>query len=77
MGTDSQSSRDASTTASHAQEGVLVAAGCYAESLYKTILPAWRFKIRRALVKCLQAEVPHLAAVQVKSIRFPLVYLIP
>lgn len=43
-----------------------VAAGRYAESLYKAVLPAWRFIIRRFLLQALEFEVPYLAKLQVK-----------
>lgn len=44
----------------------VIAAGCYADSLYHAVLPSWRWRARRTLVSLLEAEIPYLTSFQVR-----------
>lgn len=51
------------------EEDVLaLSAGCQPDEVYKLSLPAWRYWLRRALVKGVERESPFLASVQVSSV---------
>lgn len=54
------------SSAEDVEEDVLaLSAGCQPDHVYKLSLPAWRYRIRRALVKGVEWESPILAKIQV------------
>lgn len=62
-----QHSQDSS--AEDKDEDVLaLSAGCQADMVYKLSLPAWRYRIRKTLVKGVEWESPILARIQVSSL---------
>lgn len=63
MSKSSSNSPDGNARANDA--GISLFAGCQADEVYKKLMPPWRYKLRKKLVKYLEWESPRLGSWQV------------